>query len=132
MLAGFAVNGEQRHFGVIHPHEHNFFTVRAPPEGAVAGRSAQDFFEVYPARIAIQNKVSAVTGYPVFFSRRDMDAVQIIFSGKGHPLLIWREGGIDFSFFRLSQPFGVLTSYIEVNVVSPDGYCCGRRSLLFK
>ena len=68
MLTVFTVDGKQRNLGIIHAHEYDLLAVWAPPIGLVAGGSSENLFKIYPAGIAIQDKICTIIGDAVFFS----------------------------------------------------------------
>ena len=83
ILAEGRIDGEHGHLGVVKVVEGQFLAVRAPPEGAILGRSAQDFLIIDPAGIAIHHGFGAVGGELGFFAAGDVHHPQVVLAREG-------------------------------------------------
>ena len=90
------IDGEHGHLGIVEPVERKCLTVRAPPECAVAGRTAEDFLVIDPRGIAVHDGFAAVEGQAPSLPGGDIGHPEVVFAGKG------QEGGIR----RIAQVHG--------------------------
>ena len=83
VLAEGRVDREHRHFRVVEMIEGELFAVRRPPEGPVAGRTAEDLLVVHPRGVAVHHCGRSVEGQPAFLPVSDRNHIQVIGTRKG-------------------------------------------------
>ena len=83
ILAEGRIDGKHGDLGIVKVVEGQFLAVRAPPEGAILGRPAQDFLVIDPAGVAIHHGFGAVGGELRLFAAGDVHHPQVVLAREG-------------------------------------------------